>query len=116
MLAGLRVPSTLRAKPVRMTPAIGSAKRGESWARSETSPTLPDALPSQERTLGWLDAHCSQVGDVLTRSRLKPGCGPIFTQGSALFCLTFPQYTCPTRTRASSAVWVSGSNGLIVTI
>ena len=30
MLAGLRVPSTLRAKPVRMTPAIGSAKRGES--------------------------------------------------------------------------------------
>ena len=43
MFAGLRVSSTLWARPVRMTPAIGSAKRSESWARSQTSPTLPDA-------------------------------------------------------------------------
>ena len=53
MLAGLRVPSTLRAKPVRMTPAIGSAKRGESWARSLTSPTLPDAAAPIARADPW---------------------------------------------------------------
>lgn len=95
MLAGLRVSSTLRARPVRMTPAIGSAKRSESWARSQTSPTLLAAAAPIARADPWAGCMCTTARSAMSSRDLDRNQGVVLSSLDALLLSVSPFRSIP---------------------